>query len=107
MISAFRVKIAVTIRTDRSTSEIFRNRQLMSTNSAQYRVCFVFIQIPNLRRMINASGVAFKTRKPIAAAFKFNRNHIHVAMIMRTPGLRVNVNAVNCVGVNQIHLKID
>lgn len=56
MIGAFRVEIAVAIRANRIAAEIFRNRQLMSANSAQNRACFVFVRIPNLRRMSSAFG---------------------------------------------------
>ena len=51
MIGAFRIEIVVAIRANRIASEIFRNRQLMSANSAQNRACFVFVRIPNLRWM--------------------------------------------------------
>lgn len=100
MKGAFRVEIALAIRANRIASEIFRDRQLMSANSAQNRACFVFVRIPNLRRMSSAFGVAFVTRKPIAAAFKFNGDHVHIALVMRTPRLRVNAVAVNFFAVN-------
>lgn len=100
MISAIRIEITVAIRANRITAEIFRNRQLMSANSAQNRTRIVFIRIPNLRRMSNAFGVAFVTRKPIAAAFKFNGDYVNIALIMRTPRLRVNPAAMNFFAVN-------
>lgn len=100
MIGAFRVEITVAIRANRIASEIFRNRQLMSANSAQNRSSFVFVRIPNFRRMISAFGVAFVTREPIAAAFKFNGDHVHIALVMRTPRLRVNAATVNFFAVN-------
>ena len=95
MIRAFRIKIAAAIRANRIAAEIFRNRQLMPANSAQNRARFLFSQIPNSRRMIRTFGVAFVTRKPLVAAFKFNGDDINVAVIMRASRLRINANPTN------------
>lgn len=100
MIGAFRVEIALAIRADLIASEIFRNSQLMSADSAQNRAHIALVRIPNLRRMCHRFGVAFVTRKPIAAAFKFDGDHINFALVMRTPRLRVNAAAVNFFAVN-------
>lgn len=95
MLGTIRVKITPALRANRITTEIFRDRQLMSANSAQNRPRSVFIQTPNLCRMIRTFGVTLETRKPIAATFELDRNNINVFVIMTATSLFINADAVN------------
>lgn len=102
MFGTIRIKITLAFRANRITAEIFRDHQLMSANSAKNRPRIVFIQTPNLCRMIRAFGVTLKTRKPIAAAFELNRNDINVFVIMAATGLFINADVVNFFVLNFI-----
>ncbi len=100
MLLTIRIKITLALRANRITSEIFRDRQLMSANSAKDRPRIVFIQTPNLCRMIRAFGVTLETRKPITATFELNRNGINIFVVMAATSLFIYADAVNFFAVN-------
>ena len=63
----------------------------MSAVSAQNGGHIKFIPRINFRLVSGAFGVAFKTRKPFAAAFEFDGDNVEFASPMSATRLRVYV----------------
>ncbi len=107
MICTTRIEICIAVRANISAIHIFRDRQLLSANSAKNRFCFKLIRFPNFRPVRRAFPMTFKTRKPVAAAFELNRNYIKFAVPMFASRLFINFDAVNFFAVNNIYQNLN
>jgi hypothetical protein len=67
----------------------------MAARAAQNRWRLEFRTRPHRRNVISKVSVTLVTRKPIAAAFEFDRDDIALAMIMSAPRLRIDIDADN------------
>ena len=94
MLRAAGVEFAFAGRTGRIAVKVFVDRQLATACSAEYCQRISFIPRPDFRLVICDLSVTFKTRKPPAATFEFDRDDVRIAVIVSAASFGVDVDTV-------------
>jgi len=77
----------------------------MSAIAAQHSRHIAFADRPNFRRVFGMFRVTFVTRKPLFTAFEFDGDDVNLAVVVRTPGLLINVRPIYLYVMNCHRLK--
>lgn len=67
---------------------------MVTASAAEDGFLVPFFLRPNCRLVVCDCRVAVKARKPLSAAFKFDRDNIYFAVVMSTAGFGIHVDAL-------------
>lgn len=100
MLRASRIERPVAARAFGSAAEIFPDRQLKATGTAENEVLIPARLRPDLRVMTDERGMTSVAAKPVATAFEPDRHYIVLAVIMGTACFRIDPYAQDIAAEN-------
>jgi hypothetical protein len=93
VVSTFGIERCTATRAERFAVQVLAERQLYTTDTAQYRFLAPFILWPDLDLMVSERHMAIFARVVDATALHLDRNDVGWTAIMLATGLRIEIDA--------------